>query len=1321
MSARRVFTLLSLLLLGALLFTMAPSTLAAPQGPLHSQTTITARPPADDGDTPTVGGHKPIRENEEGPDFILEREEYFQSRHIAGDQPLNDEEAAGLYLEAINRAIEMRASGPARLPQAYSGDWTALGPNPIVQTSRGSVTFLAVAGRIGALTILPNGRRILGGAQGGIWVWDNTTGTWASRTDDIGSLAIGALAYAPSNPDIVYAGRGEGAMSGDSYAGNGIMKSTDGGDTWYHASGSQLLGMSVSAIVVDPNDENHLFVATLRGRGGSRRVSKPPNGKYGVYESTDGGAHFSLLKGTTDELKGATDLDMDPQNPAILYATFLNTGIFRSGDSGQTWTKIMNGLPADMNLSTSNSLFTRFAFTISHPQNQNPVLYVGFDYIDNNGDHQPSTVWKSTDEGANWTQTSNGTAPESVLDYCGGQCFYDNVLQADPNDSNVLYVLGLYDYDIGAGGIFRTDDGGMTWKNLGWDLHPDYHAIAINPSNTQEVIMGNDGGVWVSEDRGGRPSGTEPLEDTTWENLNGSVNPATAAVTHRTNLQITQFSSIATVPTIPNRFLGGTQDNGTLRRSTASQSWFDVSSGDGGQVLVDPTDANFVYGTYTGLTPYRFTDGGGLYLGGFTSNEFILTGIDQNDRAEFYIPWVMNHLNPDQLFLGSMRVYRTNNAKADKASDVLWTPISGDLTSGCSVPDNGARTCAVSALAVSAGGHGVWAGTLEGWVWYSPNATTNPNPGWKRVGEDIFPNRPVDTIAVDQSNSRVAYVGFGGFKSTTPGHPGHVYKTTTGGRKWEDVTGNLPNVPVNSLVIDPSFSNTIYAGTDVGPFVTNDGGNTWAPLGSGFPIVAIWQMDLDPTHRVLAAGTHGRGAWKLDDSANAAPALVMEKTFPDTPVGPGTDATFSITLYNNGDADATGVEIRDRVPGKTTFVSADNGGKFKKGFIVWQGLTVPMGGSLTVEATVHVSTTATKRITDKNYSASSAEGANVRGTPRTIKLSPPVAAMISPATQTDGTNPGKSVSYIVTVRNLGFQPESFQLSVSGNTFPTQIMDATCTTVIRQTGTIAPGATEDICVNVDVPNGATDSQTDTAKVKAQASSDPTVKAVAEIKTIAVTDAILLVDEDGNIPDVQSYYTNTMNAVGQPYDVWDLAVDETLPLNYLKAHGTVVMWTGNSYPAPLAPYEDELKAFLDIGGRLFLSGQDILDQSAGTSDFVHDYLHVDWDGSDAQNDKATDHVNGVGGNPVTNGIGQIPLDTSVLDNSFMDQITILSPGQSAFKDDAAKDDALTVASSPYKVMFLAFPFEEYGDQTQKTDLMGRALNWFNPPTSKPKVKQ
>ena len=219
------------------------------------------------------------------------------------------------------------------------------------------------------------------------------------------------------------------------------------------------------------------------------------------------------------------------------------------------------------------------------------------------------------------------------------------------------------------------------------------------------------------------------------------------------------------------------------------------------------------------------------------------------------------------------------------------------------------------------------------------------------------------------------------------------------------------------------------------------------------------------------------------------------------------------------------------------------------------------------------------------------------------------------------------------------------------------------------------------------------------------------------TIAVTEDILLVDNDhkGNppLPDVRSYYANALTANGKTFDVWDIQTNPVLPLGYMKAHKTIIWFTGASYPDPVGVYEANLASFLDGGGRLFMSGQDILDQGAGTTSFVLNYLHVSWDGSETQNDKATANVTSDPANPVTATIGTVPLDLTVLLGAqYSDQITPTAPAIVAFHDDSTAPDGLTVDTGTYKVVFLAFPFEEFGTAAQKGDLMNRVLTFFGP---------
>jgi len=225
----------------------------------------------------------------------------------------------------------------------------------------------------------------------------------------------------------------------------------------------------------------------------------------------------------------------------------------------------------------------------------------------------------------------------------------------------------------------------------------------------------------------------------------------------------------------------------------------------------------------------------------------------------------------------------------------------------------------------------------------------------------------------------------------------------------------------------------------------------------------------------------------------------------------------------------------------------------------------------------------------------------------------------------------------------------------------------------------------------------------------------VSASASIKTIAVAVDTLVVDDDSFVPsssknvDVNSFYTAALASNNISFSLWDLGADKNLPPNYVKSFKNVVWFTGNSYPSPIAAYEPELTAFLVGGGRLFMSGQDLLDQAGGLTPFVGTYLHVNWNDA-TMNDKPTANVHEVGGT-ITAGAGTVPIDSTLLANTFMDRIGV-NPGATAiFTDDGGFPDALSFNGS-YKVVFLAFPFEEYGSAAQRADLVNRAFTFFGP---------
>src|SRR4051812_11889219 len=468
----------------------------------------------------------------EGPAYQKARERYLESRYLAGTSPLSPEAAAKYRNAAAVKAGRARhvSGATARNSLAaapVAAAWSEIGPSPVRQFGRTTTTRQSVSGRISALAVSTSGLIYAGGAQGGLWRYNPGTGapgtgTWASLTDGLPTMAVGAVALAPGHENVIYLATGEGDLSGDSYTGDGVWKSTDSGATWSHVSGSKFIGATISRLVVAPNNPNRLYVATIRGRGGIRRVTPPTNQTWGIYRSVTGGKYWQLLKGTRNPNNGATDLELDPNRPGVLYASFWNDAVYKSNANGTRWTNISNNLSSNHPMDFST---TRFAIATADIGQGKTRVYLGFDWYNaDNGVHRASRIFRSDNGGSTFSQMPFGSGvasdPDSMLNYCDIQCTYDNVVEVDPNDPDTLYVAGEYDFPIELGGIYRSTDGGQTWKTLGVDLHPDFHALAFQPTNSNHIVIGNDGGVWDSANKGGRLADGDDLDKVDWNDLN---------------------------------------------------------------------------------------------------------------------------------------------------------------------------------------------------------------------------------------------------------------------------------------------------------------------------------------------------------------------------------------------------------------------------------------------------------------------------------------------------------------------------------------------------------------------------------------------------------------------------------------------------------------------------------------------------------------------------------------------------------------------------------------------------------------------------------
>ena len=324
---------------------------------------------------------------------LMARNAFFMSRRTAGALPLDTTQAGAQRAEGAGQRRGSRRAHAPTGPTTFDAAWGGLGPNPIVQGLRspGGCPAVRRDGRPDRRHHDEEGRHDPPRRRAGRHLEVDRR-----RNDGRGALDRAhrrrrsrsrweRSPCAPSNDLVVYGGTGEGHLSGDSYFGNGILKSTDGGTTWSHVSGDYFRGVAISRIVVDPTNANHVYAAVLRGRGGARRVTPPVHSRFGIWESTNGGVSWTLLK-EVPEANGATDIEMDPQNPSILYASFWGDAMYKSTNGGATWTPIMNGIPGTPAEHLANG--TRFSIAIAHPAGQGTTLYAGFDWIA--GTHKPA-------------------------------------------------------------------------------------------------------------------------------------------------------------------------------------------------------------------------------------------------------------------------------------------------------------------------------------------------------------------------------------------------------------------------------------------------------------------------------------------------------------------------------------------------------------------------------------------------------------------------------------------------------------------------------------------------------------------------------------------------------------------------------------------------------------------------------------------------------------------------------------------------------------------------------------------------------------------
>lgn len=639
-----------------------------------------------------------------------------------------------------------------------------------------------IPGRITALVRHPADPSILyvGAADGGVWKTTDAGSTWTPLTDFAQTLAIGSMAMNPQNPSELWAGTGEGNFAIDNYPGGAIYHTTDGGVSWTtlaHGLGD------IRALAVKPDAPSTLYAAA------GTRNGEPS----GILKSVNGGATWALLTNGIPSGIG-TEVVIDPSSSGTVYGAlgdiFGNpvNGIYKSTDGGATFAKLSGGFP--------DTEVGRISLALA--PSQPSTLYAA---VQSSSTFGLLGFYKSLDGGGTWT---NQNLTGAAGGFCSGQCWYDLEVAVDPANADKVYLGGIDTY--------RSSDGGKNFTQLSqWYVnqndpryvHADQHALVASAPG--ELWAGCDGGVSYSSDNG-----------STWSFRGRGLNT-------------TQYYNLAMHPTKPDWSLGGTQDNGTHLFS-GSDAFAEVYGGDGGYCAISPADPDTMYEEYVYLEINKSTNGGISWMPA-------RSGIDTADPVLFIAPFVMDVTNPNVLYAGTNRVYRTTDGAA------TWAPISGAVTLG-----------KVSAIGVGPSTGGVvFSGGTQGEVFRCDNPK-DATPVWIAVTSGL-PNRYVTSLSVS-ADEQTVYATFSG--TGTP----HIYKSTNRGGAWTALEAGLPDEPFNSLAIHATDPMVVYAGSDFGVYASFDAGNTWAPYGSGLPRAAVDSVQISAPLGLLQAATHGRGVWQ---------------------------------------------------------------------------------------------------------------------------------------------------------------------------------------------------------------------------------------------------------------------------------------------------------------------------------------------------------------------------------------------------------------------------------------------------------------------------
>ncbi|MEQ1607338.1 MAG: glycosyl hydrolase, partial [Pyrinomonadaceae bacterium] len=698
-----------------------------------------------------------------------------------------------------------------------------------------------MGGRIDDIEVAPNDSRVIyaATAAGGILKSTNAGTSWTFLFDKEAVPSIGDIAIAPSNPSIVWAGTGEANNRQSSSWGGGIYKSMDAGKTW------KFMGLpnswAIARIVVHPKDPDVVYVAVM----GNLWAANP---ERGVYRTTDGGKNWQLVLKVNEDT-GATDIAIDTESPTILYAAMYqrrrtvfgfngsgeHSAVYKTNDGGDTWNKIVKGMPYDTeNAPTPRPeglLETgRCAFAI-YPKDTN-IVYALIE-------HANGGVYRSTDKGETWTRQADISSNPRPM--------YFSQIRVDPNNDQRLWIAGV--------AMQYSDDGGKTWTGaMSRAPHADTHGIWIDPADSNHLIMGNDGGINITYDRG-----------RTWDYAN--------------TVPLGQFYEVGADNSIPYKICGGLQDNNAWCGPSQTLSgggiknddWWTIGGGDGFFAQPDPNDPDIVY--------TESQDGNVLRRNVKTGESKSIRPREEEGEKNYRFQWnspiVPSKHDANTIYFGGNFVFKSTN-RGDS-----WTKIGGELTTNVDrntlpimgkAPDKNTRSRhdgvqqypATTTISESPVNKSVlWAGTDDGNLQVTRDSVT-----WKNVVEKV-PGVPkgtyVSRVVASKENEGTAYVTFDGHRMGD--FKVYVFMTNDFGETWKSIASNLPqNNGVASVIREhPRNPNLLFVGTEFGLFASWNRGGSWTQIKLNLPTVPVDDILIHPRENDLILATHGRSIWVMDD------------------------------------------------------------------------------------------------------------------------------------------------------------------------------------------------------------------------------------------------------------------------------------------------------------------------------------------------------------------------------------------------------------------------------------------------------------------------